>query len=41
MEVLKNDDAKVDDAVFQCVERRNETIFGIFSMEKIELNEIA
>jgi hypothetical protein len=41
MEVLKNDFGKIDEAMFECIERPNELIFQILSMEKIELNEIA
>jgi hypothetical protein len=41
MEFFKNDFGKVDEAMFECIERPNELIFGILSIEKIELIEIA
>jgi hypothetical protein len=41
LDVLKNDFVEADEALIQCVERPNELIFCILSIEKIDFNEIA
>jgi hypothetical protein len=41
MEFFKNDFGNVDEAMFECIERPNDFIFQILSIEKIELIEIA
>jgi hypothetical protein len=41
MDVLKTDFCEHDETMFQCVERTNELILRVLSIEKTDLDEVA